>query len=321
MRWTTISATSSPLATAGCETNDGASGTAFWNDLWEEAAAQGQTAFVSSGDSGAAGCSSSSAAYGSAYGVNALGSSAYNVAVGGTMFVDFGPAQYWGASTSIPYTTALSYIPEAPWNQSRLTTTYLNSTSTATVTGSGIVGAGGGISIYTARPSWQTGSGIPTNSDAINVYSGTGIAAGSPITGLHRLVPDVSFIAASGHDGTLFCYEGGCYQNGSGGLASAGIVGGTSVAAPAMASVQALIDSANGGRQGNANFYFYPLANQQYNRVHHGLPGSDRDRCQPHRDAACIHLQLPRRRRRLEHCAHLLDGHCRYWVQRRRGLR
>ena len=252
------------LSYGGCETSNGASGTAFWNVLWEQAAAQGQTAFVSSGDSSAAGCNSSSATVATAYGVNALGSSAYNVAVGGSMFVDVGPAQYWSVTNSPNYTSALSYIPEAPWNQGRLTTTYLNSTDTAFQTGSGIVGDGGGISIYTARPSWQTGSGIPTTSDAINVYSGTGIAAGSPITGLHRLVPDLSFIAASGHDGTLFCYEGGCYQNGSGGLSSAGVVGGTSVAAPAMASVQALIDSANGGRQGNANIYYYALANQQY---------------------------------------------------------
>ena len=254
------------LSYGGCEGDNGESGTAFWNDLWEEAAAQGQTAFVSSGDSSAAGCDSSGASYASGgYGVNALGSSAYNVAVGGSMFADYNPTQYWGpASTFIPYSNALGYIPEAAWNQGLLSTTYLNTAATAAQTGSGIVGGGGGISIYTARPSWQTGSGIPTGADAIAVYSGTGIAAGSTVTGLHRLVPDVAFIAASGHDGTLFCYEGGCYENASGGLISAGVVGGTSVAAPAMASVQALIDAANGGRQGNANFYYYPLANAQY---------------------------------------------------------
>ena len=252
------------LSYGGGEAGNGASGTAFWNVLWEEAAAQGQTVFVSSGDSDAAGGNSSSAAVATAYGVNALGSSAYNVAVGGSMFVDLNPSQYWGAVSGIPYASALGYIPEAPWNQSRLTSTYLNPAATAFQAGSGIVGGGGGISIYTPRPSWQTGSGIPASADAINVYSGTGIAPGSPISGLHRLVPDVSFIAASGHDGTLFCYEGGCYENATGNLVSAGIVGGTSVAAPAMASVQALIDAANGGRQGNANIYYYGLANQQY---------------------------------------------------------
>ena len=252
------------LSYGGCEALDGAIDTAFWNALWEEAAAQGQTTFVSSGDSNATGCDSSGAAVATAYGVNALGSSAYNVAVGGSMFVDYNPAHFWGAVSGIPYASALSYIPEAAWNQGRLSTTFLNSTSTAPQVGTGIVGGGGGISMFTARPSWQTGSGIPSNADAINVYSGTGIGAGSPISGLHRLVPDLSFIAASGHDGTLFCYEGGCYENANGGLISAGVVGGTSVAAPAMASVQALIDAANGGRQGNANINYYALANGQY---------------------------------------------------------
>ena len=254
------------LSYGECEADNGASGTAFWNDLWEEAAAQGQTAFVASGDSGAAGCDSSSASYATGgYGVNALGSSAYNVAVGGSMFVDYNPTEYWGTSlASTPYSNALSYIPEAAWNQGLLSTTYLNTAANAAQAGSGILGGGGGVSMYTARPSWQTGSGIPSNTDAIAVYSGTGIAADSPITGLHRLVPDIAFTAASGHDGTLFCYEGGCYENTSGGLISAGVVGGTSVAAPTMASVQALIDAANGGRQGNANFYYYPLANAQY---------------------------------------------------------
>ncbi len=71
-------------------------------------------------------------------------------------------------------------------------------------------------------------------------------------------------IASSGHDGTLFCYEGICAEQTSGALANAGIVGGTSVATPAMASAQALIDAANGGRQGNANYYYYALANAQY---------------------------------------------------------
>jgi subtilase family serine protease len=247
------------LSYGGCESGNGASGTAFWNSLWEQAAAQGQSVFVSTGDSGAAGCNSSSATYGSSgFGVNALGSSAYNVAVGGSMFVDFGPSQFWAASSGAPYSTATSYIPEAAWNEGSLSTTYLDPTSTVTVTGSGIVGGGGGVSIYTARPSWQTGSGISPSTDP------AGIAAGSPISGLHRLVPDVSLVAASGHTATIFCSEGTCFQQAGGTVGSVGLVGGTSVATPVMASVQALINQKNGGRQGNANYFYYPLANAQY---------------------------------------------------------
>ena len=255
------------LSYGGCETSNGASGTAFFNTMWEQAAAQGQTVFVSSGDSSAAGCQSSSASYGTAYGVNALGSSDYNVAVGGSMFVDYGPSMYWGPGVAAPapagytFATATSYIPEATWNEGSLSTTYLNTLSTAAQGGSGIVGGGGGVSIYSARPSWQTGSGISATADSTPV-SGTGIAAGSPITGLHRLVPDIAFIAASGHDATAFCAEGVCSDTSTG--YGIGAVGGTSVATPVMASVQALINQRNGGRQGNANFFFYPLANADY---------------------------------------------------------
>ena len=250
------------LSYGGCESGNGLGATTFWNVLWQQAAAQGQTVFVSSGDSGAAGCAASNArsAALTTEGVNALGSSAFNVAVGGSMFVDFGPATYWNATlNTIPYASATGYIPEAVWNEGRLSTTDLNGTATGTVTGSGIVGAGGGISVFTARPSWQTGSNIPAADPA-------GIAAGvtGTVPGPHRLVPDLVFIASSGHDGTIFCAEGICSEQTTGGLAGAGVVGGTSVATPAMASAQALIDAANGGRQGNANYYYYALANSQY---------------------------------------------------------
>ena len=126
------------------------------------------------------------------------------------------------------------------------------------MTGTGIAGSGGGVSIYTARPSWQTGYGIPSTDP-------TPIAPGSPITGLHRLVPDVAFVANSGHDATVFCAEGVCGETSTGSLTSFDAVGGTSVATPAMAGAQALIDAANGGRQGNANYFYYALANSQYN--------------------------------------------------------
>jgi hypothetical protein len=251
------------LSYGGCETNDGASGAGFWNDLWEQAAAQGQTAFVSTGDSGAAGCaaSNSRSAATTTVGVNALGSSNFNVAVGGSMFVDFGTTQYFNDSIAAAgpptYTSSIGYIPEAAWNEGRLTTTDLNATSTGTVAGTGISGTGGGVSIFNARPSWQTGSGIPLTDP-------TPVAPNSPIMGLHRLVPDVAFVANSGHDATVFCAEGVCGETPTGGLTSFDAVGGTSVATPAMASAQALIDAANGGRQGNANYYYYALANNQY---------------------------------------------------------
>ncbi|MFZ0314830.1 MAG: protease pro-enzyme activation domain-containing protein, partial [Candidatus Korobacteraceae bacterium] len=79
----------------------------------------------------------------------------------------------------------------------------------------------------------------------------------------HRLQPDLALNAASGHDATFFCSEGVCELNSSGQIEDAGLVGGTSVAAPSMAGIQALINQANGGRQGMPGYIYYTLANQQ----------------------------------------------------------
>jgi hypothetical protein len=73
----------------------------------------------------------------------------------------------------------------------------------------------------------------------------------------HRLTPDLSLNAAVGHDGTIYCDEGICDEG------YLDLVGGTSVAAPSMAGVQALIDQANGGRQGMPAYIYYQLANAQ----------------------------------------------------------
>ena len=70
-----------------CELFLGTSGNAFFNNLWQQAAAQGITVLVASGDSGAAGCDAGNANYaGSGLAVNGLGSTPYNISVGGTDF-------------------------------------------------------------------------------------------------------------------------------------------------------------------------------------------------------------------------------------------
>ena len=247
------------LSYGGCEVSNGSGGTAYWNTLWEQAAAQGQSVFVSTGDSSATGCTSSSATTAGAagtYGVNALGSSAYNVAVGGTGFYEgptiafqTGPNPYWGVGGVAPYGTALSYVPEVVWSEGAFD---------IITQGSGVAGSGGGVSVFTGRPSWQTGVGIsPTADPAGPTFTASGAI---PATQLHRLVPDLAGIAAGGHDGTIFCSEGVCKINSDGTVGGIGVVGGTSVATPTTAGMQALIDQANGGRQGNANYFYYKLA-------------------------------------------------------------
>ena len=80
----------------------------------------------------------------------------------------------------------------------------------------------------------------------------------------HRYTPDLVLNADDGNDATIFCSEGVCEFNPStGALADAGLVGGTSVAAPSMAGIQALINQANGGRQGAPNYIYYAISAAQ----------------------------------------------------------
>jgi len=207
----------------------------------EQAAAQGITYFVSTGDDGAEGCDDPSVAPATnPISVNYLASTAFNVAVGGTVFNENGdPSKYWG-STAAPAETALSYIPEDVWNESSLSNGLWSSSGGASAGNlqSG-VGTTGGVS----KPSWQ--------------YGVTGI----PADGVRDL-PDVALTAAS-HDPYLLCLEGSCVPNSQGEF-QVYFVSGTSAAAPSFAGIMTLVDEATGStmghRQGLANYYLYRLA-------------------------------------------------------------
>jgi subtilase family serine protease len=104
----------------GCESGLGTLN-AFYNSLWEQAAAQGITVMVSTGDNGSAGCDDFNTAIAASQGlvVNGLASTPYNVAVGGTDFDEVNKwPTFWSATNTVTGTSALSYIPEIPWNES-----------------------------------------------------------------------------------------------------------------------------------------------------------------------------------------------------------
>jgi pseudomonalisin len=173
-----------------CEAALGASGNSFINSLWQQAAAQGISVFVSSGDSGAAGCDSASATratHGRA--VNGLCSSPYSVCVGGTQFSDSSYSLYWAPSNAGTMGSALSYIPEAAWNASGA---------------SGLWAGGGGVSTLYAKPTWQNGLGVPADGK--------------------RDVPDVSLSAAV-HDGYLIFMNGDNLVSGGTSAASPSFAG------------------------------------------------------------------------------------------------
>jgi subtilase family serine protease len=175
-----------------CENWLGSTGNTFLNSLWQQAAVEGITALVSSGDNGAAGCDSASAStavYGRA--VNGICSTPYSVCVGGTEFNDrANPSLYWSSSNAAAtQASALSYIPEVVWNES---------------SSGGLWASGGGMSTLYGKPAWQSGTGVPADGK--------------------RDVPDVSLTAA-GHDGYLIVQNGGLYVVGGTSAASPSFAG------------------------------------------------------------------------------------------------
>jgi subtilase family serine protease len=160
----------------------------FYTALWGQAAAQGITSIVSSGDGGPAGCDNfdteSEATLGIS--VNAIASTPYNVAVGGTDFDDVGNERTFfpnfNITTADGYTflSAVGYVPEIPWDDSCAQSGIGNCTSNSGKL-LNIRAGSGGPSAVVPKPTWQNGVGsAEIQSDG------------------KRDIPDVSFFASDG---------------------------------------------------------------------------------------------------------------------------
>ena len=107
---------------SACEPFMGTAGNAHITGLYRQAAAEGITAFASTGDSGSANCDPSgefpSPASDSAT-VSGLASTPYTVSVGGTQFDENGlDGLYWLPDNRADLSSAMGYIPEQVWNES-----------------------------------------------------------------------------------------------------------------------------------------------------------------------------------------------------------
>ena len=263
-----------------CEAENGATSNAAFNSLYQQAVAEGVSVFVAAGDEGAASCDAGASGATHGVGVSAYASTPYNVAVGGT---DFGDtfhntnSTYWSDTNSATYASALSYVPEVPWDDScassllssyfGFSTPYGSSGFCASSTANQdqlvevVAGSGGPSGCATgtpstsgvvsgscagyAKPDWQTGiPGIPDDSV--------------------RDMPDISLFAATGVNGHyyVFCWT----DKREGGAACSGDpsnwpgAGGTSFASPILAGIQALVNQNAGGSQGNPNPVYYSMA-------------------------------------------------------------
>ncbi|MBZ5656925.1 MAG: Ig-like domain repeat protein [Acidobacteriia bacterium] len=244
----------------------------FYGLLWEQAAAQGISAMVSTGDNGAAGCDPPSFFNAAQNGlqVNGLASTPFNVAVGGTDFDQYNVwSTYWNPTNDSHQASARSYIPENAWNDSCTNNFFVvfggfGATPEAvcnnsTILNDGfvdIIGGSGGQSAVWAKPPWQTG----TPND------------------ITRDLPDISLFASDGFMGSFYIVcQADTSPSGTCDLNSpyndfAGY-GGTSVASPAFAGIMALVNQ-KWGPQGNPNFVLYKLPAQQANAFHDTPTGS-----------------------------------------------
>ena len=278
-----------------CEKTLGTAGNQFFYQAWEQAAAQGQSVFVSSGDSGSAGCDRADYAQPAAQGlaVSGFASTPYDVAVGGTDFyyTDYKDgngsaitnaqlAQYWGKATTDNETASLiKPVPEQAWNDYvglnilKIPAGYSSIASgsggpSTCAVGDGVDPQSGGYLSCTSgypRPSWQRAPGMPNNGK--------------------RNIPDISLFAADGANLSAWpiCIEAeDCtsYTTDSGSVYVTG-VGGTSASSPAMAGIMALVDQSQSGRQGNPNTTLYALAEQYPNSFNDVTVGSNNVLCFP----------------------------------------
>ncbi len=247
-----------------CELGLGQGGVTFYGLLWEQAAAQGISAMVSTGDNGAAGCDDPNFPAQFGLNVNGIASTPFNVAVGGTDFNEFNKwSTYWNASNSpITQESAKGYIPETTWNDSCTNSLlqFLQGGTTNAETNcnnpnfAGFLdstGGSGGTSLAWMKPSWQTGTPNDNSRD----------------------LPDVSLFASNGFLGSFYVI---CQKDATGGVCDlnnfAGF-GGTSVASPAFAGIMALVNQ-KWGVQGNPNFVLYKLPAKQATAFHDVPSGS-----------------------------------------------
>jgi subtilase family serine protease len=265
-----------------CEAQPQSEANQFYVSLWQQAAAEGITVVVATGDTGGDACQDVAAFATNGLSVVNEASTPYNIAAGGTDFSDVfsgTTSTYWSATNGANFVSAQSYIPEMAWNESCASPLVLESFGKGFASTSGANGfctwaaqqpadpntafspyanawaGSGGLSTVSARPAWQTGvPGIPAQGG--------------------RAVPDISMFASGGYtwsqtlilcDSWLANMPAGTacdYSNANDVFANYG--GGTSFVAPAFAGIMALINQKSGDRQGQANYVLYPLAGEQY---------------------------------------------------------
>ena len=217
-----------------CESITGGATINAENTILQEAAAQGQSFFISSGDSGSAMCAQATGGQQTQLSVIDPGGQPFATGVGGTNI-------YTPSGTSASYYQPGDPVYQSVWN--------------AGVDNGRASGSGGGLSSVFTMPIYQ--SAAPAAVGVINSESSAAPCGGSANC---REVPDVS---ADADPNTGYAV----YTDGQGG-AQWSSVGGTSAAAPLWASFVALANATptcRGLSLGFVNPSLYGIAGAAYN--------------------------------------------------------
>jgi subtilase family serine protease len=257
-----------------CEAALGTDGNLFFNQLWQQAAAQGITVTVGSGDSGSAVCNRGAGPATFGLAVSGFTSTPFNVSVGGTDFNDLSDfSTFWNTTPSDTPTVASAkgYIPEMTWNDTCTNqeifsffgaTTAEQSCNNGQAQNDGFLSVTGGSG---GKSNCTTGDGQDVTSCGGGYPKPSWQTALTPADGA-RDVPDVSLFASNGFNSSFYVI---CESDVNPGATSCDPntaetdfvgVGGTSASTPSFAGIMALVNQATGSRQGNANYILYKLA-------------------------------------------------------------
>jgi subtilase family serine protease len=207
------------------------------------------TVVAPSGDSGATDCDGDFANRTVAQlglSVDLPASLPYATAVGATTLFDVN-GNYWNPTNNSNNGSALSYIPEVPWND------------TLIFAATGLFGTGGGRSAFFSKPTWQVGPGVPRDGA--------------------RDIPDVS-LSGSQYDPFLICSGGSCVNGFRAADTSLFTVSGTSVTTPVISAMVTLLNQRMTTPQGNVNPGLYMLAETAPSAFHDITTGGNWMPCQ-----------------------------------------
>src|SRR5579863_1165548 len=245
-----------------CEKDAGLTSIKAESVAFEQMAAQGQSMFASSGDTGAFDCLRGSGFPG--LNVDDPPSQPFVTGGGGTSFGTFDP----GSNLHPSYPTGF----ETVWN----VLDQCSSANEGACVGTGA--SGGGVSTVWARPSYQNGPGVTSSFSQVGPYCSQ--AANGQFC---REVPDVSANADEFTPYAEYC-TGDPTTNSTCATFSSGLtppgwfgIGGTSLSSPLWSGIIALWDSVHGARFGNANPELYELfrSTHSYSQFFHDITGKN----------------------------------------------